>query len=40
MQVGKILSHVGLLPDAKPEDLKHFVEHAIADENGRFSWAR
>ena len=38
MQVGKILSHIGLLPNAKPEDLKRIVERAIADESGRFSW--
>lgn len=38
LQVGKILSHIGLLPHAKPEDLKRIVERAIADESGRFSW--
>lgn len=38
MQVGKILAHVGLLPQAEPDDLKKMVERAIADANGRFGW--
>ena len=38
MQVGKILAHVGLLPQAKPDELKVMVERAIADTNGRFGW--
>ncbi|MBN8967478.1 MAG: hypothetical protein J0G95_03315 [Rhizobiales bacterium] len=37
-QVGKILSHVGLLPKASPDDLKKIVEKAIADPAGRFGW--
>ncbi|UPK08363.1 hypothetical protein IVB05_35545 [Bradyrhizobium sp. 170] len=38
MQVGKILSHVGLLPSAEPKSLKAMVERALADPNGRFGW--
>lgn len=38
MRVGKILSHVGLLPSAKPDRLKKMVEDAIADWSGRFGW--
>jgi len=38
MQVGKILAHIGLLPAAKPVELKKMVERAIADRNGRFGW--
>jgi hypothetical protein len=38
MQVGKILAHIGLLPEATPDQLKRMVEHAIADPNGRFGW--
>ena len=38
LQVGKILSHIGLLQPAKPEELKSLVERAIADTNGRFGW--
>lgn len=38
MQVGKILSHVGLLPTASPDELKRMVEQAISDDNGRFGW--
>jgi hypothetical protein len=38
MQVGKILAHVGLLPSAKPNELKIMVERAIADTSGRFGW--
>jgi hypothetical protein len=36
LQVGKILAHVGLLPAARPDELKRSVEQAIADSNGRF----
>jgi hypothetical protein len=36
--VGKILSHVGLLPHASPSELKTMVERAIADTDGRFGW--
>ena len=38
MQVGKILAHIGLLPSAKPEELKRMVEQAVANESGRFGW--
>ncbi len=38
MQVGKILAHIGLLPQATPGELKRMVERAIADPNGRFGW--
>src|SRR5258708_21928443 len=38
LQVGKILSHAGLLPKAKPDELKRLVEQAITDSNGRFGW--
>ncbi len=38
LQVGKILAHVGLLPAARPDELKRSVEQAIADSNGRFGW--
>jgi hypothetical protein len=38
LQVGKILAHIGLLPTAKPDELKRMVEHAIADKNGYFGW--
>jgi hypothetical protein len=37
-QVGKILSHLGLLPAAHPDQLKMMVHKAIADVDGRFGW--
>jgi hypothetical protein len=36
--VGKILAHVGLLPDDSPERLRAAVDRAIADRAGRFAW--
>ena len=38
MQVGKILSHIGLLPPVPPDELKQMVQDAIADRSGRFGW--
>lgn len=38
LQVGKILSHVGLLPWGTPDEIKNMAERAIADEHGRFGW--
>ncbi|MBN8982052.1 MAG: hypothetical protein J0I29_12370 [Rhizobiales bacterium] len=37
-QVGKILAHVGLLPQVEPDELKLLVDHLIADRHGRFGW--
>lgn len=34
--VGKILVHVGLIPNGTNDDLRTAVDHAIADKNGRF----
>ena len=38
MQVGKILAHIGLLPNVAPTELKRLVGQAITDTEGRFGW--
>jgi hypothetical protein len=38
LNVGKILTHVGLLPTARPDEMKQMVDRAIADPHGRFGW--
>lgn len=38
LRVGKILSHVGLLPPATTNEMRAMVDCAIADPKGRFGW--
>lgn len=38
LNVGKILTHVGLLPTARTGEMKQMVDRAIADPHGRFGW--
>ncbi len=38
LNVGKILSHVGLLPRASADELRGIVDAAITDTEGRFGW--
>jgi hypothetical protein len=39
LNVGKILAHVGLIPQQSPDDLRRTVDRIIADRAGRFHFA-
>lgn len=39
LNVGRILSHIGLIENGSPDELRRIVDNLIADQNGRFHFA-